>query len=96
MIKFKNIIKEVFEGMNNVVSIGDSSRLKETNLNEGFATWEMQFAPMKLSGIDLDPKKKYKVKARSTVEAIKKAAKMAGLKGDAWMATQTHKLIKVG
>ncbi len=40
--------------------------------------------------------KKYKVKARSTVEAIKKAAKMAGLKGDSWMATQTHKLVKVG
>ncbi len=65
-------------------------------INEAFATWEMQFAPMKLSGVDLDPNKKYKVKARSTVEAIKKAAKMAGLKGDSWMATQTHKLVKVG
>ncbi len=66
------------------------------SMNEGFATWRMQFAPMKLSGVDLDPKKTYTVKARSTVEAIKKAAKQAGLSGDAWMATQTHKLVKVG
>ena len=65
-------------------------------MNEGLATWRMQFAPMKLSGVDLDPKKTYTVKARSTVEAIKKAAKQAGLSGDAWMATQTHKLVKVG
>ena len=51
---------------------------------------------MSLGGVDLDPKKKYKVKARSTVEAIKKASKMAGLSGDHWMATQTHKLTKIG
>jgi hypothetical protein len=55
----------------------------------------MQFAAMTLSGVKLDPKKVYTVKARSTVEAIKKAAKMAGV-GDSWMATQTHKLEKVG
>ena len=67
----------------------------ESLVTEGFATWKMQFAPMKLSGVDLDPKKVYTVKARSTVEAIKKAAKMAGV-GDSWMATQTHKLVKVG
>ena len=70
--------------------------MKEGKLNEGFATWEMSFAPMTLSGVKLDPKKKYKVKARSTVEAIKKASKMAGLSGNDWMATQTHKLIKIG
>ena len=76
----------------------EHSELEEAafSLNEGFATWKMQFAPMKLSGVSLDPKKTYTVKARSTVEAIKKAAKQAGLSGDAWMATQTHKLIKVG
>ena len=66
------------------------------SLNEAFATWKMQFAPMTLSGVTLDPKKTFTVKARSTVEAIKKASKMAGLSGDSWMATQTHKLIKVG
>jgi len=66
------------------------------NLNEAFATWKMQFAPMTLSGVTLDPKKTFTVKARSTVEAIKKASKMAGITGDGWMATQTHKLVKVG
>ena len=60
------------------------------SMNEAFATWKMQFAPMTLSGVT------FTVKARSTVEAIKKASKMAGLSGDSWMATQTHKLIKVG
>ena len=76
----------------------EHSELEEAafSMNEGFATWKMQFAPMNLSGVKLDPKKTYTVKARSTVEAIKKASKMAGLSGDSWMATQTHKLIKVG
>jgi len=66
------------------------------SLNEAFATWKMQFAPMTLSGVTLDPKKTFTVKARSTVEAIKKASKMAGITGDGWMSTQTHKLVKVG
>ena len=82
-----------------MIGEGKSDQLAEMHkdsINEGFATWKMQFAPMKLSGVSLDPKKTYTVKARSTVEAIKKAAKQAGLSGDAWMATQTHKLIKVG
>ena len=65
-------------------------------LTEGFATWSMQFSPQVLGGVTLDPKKVYKVKARSTVEAIKKASKAAGIKGDGWMATQTHKLTKIG
>ena len=68
----------------------------ESLVNESFATWKMQFAPMTLSGVKLDPKKVYTVKARSTVEAIKKASKAAGLSGNDWMATQTHKLEKVG
>ena len=73
-----------------------SKAMGEAVLKEGFATWKMQFAPMKLSGVDLDPKKVYTVKARSTVEAIKKASKAAGLSGNDWMATQTHKLEKIG
>ncbi len=64
-------------------------------VKEGFATWKMQFVKMNLSGVQLDPKKVYTVKARSTVEAIKKASKAAGLSGNDWMATQTHKLEKV-
>ena len=50
---------------------------------------------MTLSGVKLSKKKVYKVKARNTVEAIKKAAKMAGV-GDSWIATQTHSLKKIG
>ena len=64
-------------------------------VKEGFATWKMSFADMTLSGVQLKKEKVYTVKARSTVEAIKKAAKMAGV-GKDWLATQTHKLVKVG
>jgi len=61
-----------------------------------FATWEMSFADMNLNGVKLSKKNKYKVKARNTVEAIKKAAKMAGLKGGDWLGTHTHSLKKIG
>ena len=73
-----------------------SKAMDENILKESFATWKMQFAKMNLSGVQLDPKKVYTVKARSTVEAIKKASKAAGLSGNDWMATQTHKLEKIG
>ena len=84
--------------MNEEPVASNLDELHETafSLNEAFATWKMQFAPMTLSGVSLDPKKTYTVKARSTVEAIKKASKAAGLSGNDWMATQTHKLVKVG
>jgi hypothetical protein len=76
----------------------EHSELEESafSLNEGFGTWKMQFVNMTLSGVTLDSKKVYTVKARSTVEAIKKASKAAGLSGNDWMATQTHKLTKIG
>lgn len=68
----------------------------ESIIKEGFATWEMSFSDMNLNGVKLSKKNKYKVKARNTVEAIKKAAKMAGLKGNDWIATQTNYLKKIG
>ena len=73
-----------------------SKAVSEHILKEAYATWEMSFSAMNLSGVELRPENKYKVKARTTVEAIKKAAKMAGLTGNAWMATQTDKLVKIG
>ena len=71
-------------------------RMLEGTIAEGFATWKMSFADMNLGGVELRKNKVYTVKARSTVEAIKKASKAAGLSGNDWMATQTHKLEKVG
>tara|TARA_R110000744_G_scaffold151931_8_gene265694 strand:+ start:2623 stop:3462 length:840 start_codon:yes stop_codon:yes gene_type:complete len=95
---FQGDVNEAFEGMRSVISTpGVSINMKSAKpVNEGFATWKMSFADMNLSGVELRKSKTYTVKARSTVEAIKKAAKMAGIKGDGWMATQTHKLEKVG
>ena len=73
----------------------EKEEVKESVINEGFATWEMSFADMNLNGVKLSKKNKYKVKARNTVEAIKKAAKMAGV-GKDWIATETHSLKKIG
>ena len=56
----------------------------------------MSFSDMTLNGVKLSKKNKYKVKARNTVEAIKKAAKMAGLKGEDWIATKTDSLKRLG
>ena len=74
----------------------EKEEVKESIIKEGFATWEMSFSDMNLNGVKLSKKNKYKVKARNTVEAIKKAAKMAGLKGNDWIATQTNYLKKIG
>ena len=77
-------------------STDKKEEVKESIIKEGFATWEMSFSDMTLNGVKLSKKNKYKVKARNTVEAIKKAAKMAGLKGEDWIATQTNYLKKIG
>ena len=74
----------------------EKEEIKESIIKEGFATWEMSFSDMNLNGVKLSKKNKYRVKARNTVEAIKKAAKMAGLKGNDWIATQTNYLKKIG
>jgi len=50
---------------------------------------------MNLGGTKLHPKNVYKVKARNTVEAIKKAAKKAGVKDNYWHATETNFLNKI-
>ena len=74
----------------------EKEEVKESVIKEGFGMWEMSFADMNLNGVKLSKKNKYKVKARNTVEAIKKAAKMAGLKGGDWLGTHTHSLKKIG
>jgi len=66
------------------------------------ATWEVIFDDLNLSGFDfprgveLRRKNKYKVKARGTDEAIRKAAKEAGVKGNGWMAVDVYSVKKMG
>ena len=92
LMKMKVSAKEMLDSVKNK-KVNES----EEELSEGgFATWEMRFADMNLGGVKLSKKNVYKVKARNTVEAIKKASKMAGLKGNDWIATQTHSLKKIG
>ncbi len=71
--------------------------IKEGVLNEGFSTWEVQFGRGKVSGVDYAKAGKVSVKARNTIEAIKKAVKqIRGENGDAddWMAVDIEKLTK--
>ena len=82
--------------MGKISKLQKKYNIKESVINEGFGVWEMTFADMNLNGVKLSKKNKYKVKARNTVEAIKKAAKMAGVKDGDWIATNTHSLNKIG
>jgi hypothetical protein len=59
----------------------------------GFSTWTIEFAKQELSGVMLGGKT-YSVTARTTAEAIRKAAASAGLKGNDWMAADISKLVK--
>jgi hypothetical protein len=69
--------------------------IEESMISEEFSTWEMSFDNMNLGGVQLNRKNKYKVTARNTVEAIKKAAKMAGVKDGQWVNTKTYSLNKL-
>ena len=69
--------------------------VKESMISEEFSTWEMSFDNMNLGGVQLNRKNKYKVTARNTVEAIKKAAKMAGVKDGQLVNTKTYSLNKL-
>jgi len=94
LIKMKVSAKDMLDSVKNK-KVNESEEVEEDVIHEGFATWEMSFADMNLGGVKLRKKDVYKVKARNTVEAIKKAAKMAGVEKN-WIATQTHSLKKIG
>ena len=95
LMKMKVSAKDMLNTVKNT-KVNEVEEVEEDVIKEGsFATWEMSFANMNLGGVKLNKKNVYKVKARNTVEAIKKAAKMAGV-GDSWIATQTHSLKKIG
>tara|TARA_B100000497_G_C7277397_1_gene192853 strand:+ start:55 stop:405 length:351 start_codon:yes stop_codon:yes gene_type:complete len=98
---FANKLKEANNKLNESASLNESNSniINEdviTIVNEGkFAEWEVSFKAMNLGGTKLSPKNVYKVKARNTVEAIKKAAKIAGVKDNYWHATETNFLNKL-
>jgi len=93
-MKMKVSAKEMMDSVKNK-KVNESEVVEEEKINEGFSTWEMRFSDMNLGGVKLSKKNVYKVKARNTVEAIKKAAKMAGVEKN-WIATETHSLKKIG
>ena len=94
LMKMKVSAKEMMNSVKNK-KVNESEVVEEEKINEGFSTWEMRFSDMNLGGVKLSKKNVYKVKARNTVEAIKKAAKMAGVEKN-WIATETHSLKKIG
>jgi len=67
--------------------------ITESVVNEGFSTWEIEFGRGKVSGTDYHAAGKITVKARNTVEAIKKAVAQVGSKDD-WMAVDIKNLTK--
>ena len=62
--------------------MNESLNISDELLEGKFSEWEVSFKAMNLSGTKLSPKNVYKVKARGTGEAIRKAAKEAGVKDD--------------
>jgi|TARA_B110000977_G_scaffold182271_1_gene243753 hypothetical protein len=94
----KEQLRKVVRGIMKETAISEikEESLKTSLIKEGFGVWEMTFSDMNLNGVKLSKKNKYKVKARNTVEAIKKAAKMAGVKDGDWIATKTHSLKLIG
>jgi len=87
--------KKIYDFLKYNAFVGESVKELEPILEASFPEWEVSFKRMNLSGVKLDPKKSYKVKARGTAEAIKKAAISAGLSGDDWMATETNSIKKL-
>ena len=80
--KLREIIKEELKS------------LSEDLVTEGFSTWEIEFGRGKVSGVDYAKAGKVSVKARNTVEAIKKAVKQVGNAGD-WMTVDVKSLNKI-
>jgi hypothetical protein len=80
--KLREIIKEELKS------------LSEELVTEGFSTWEIEFGKGKVSGVDYSKAGKVSVKARNTVEAIKKAVKQVG-NADDWMAVDIKTLTKI-
>ena len=98
LINKMNVIRKKLKlkPLTNESTDDEKDKVKESIIKEGFSTWEVIFDNMNLSGVKLSKKNKYTIKARNTVEAIKKAAKMAGVKDGQWIATKTHSVIKKG
>ena len=88
--QFNKACKDVLNGKS--IKSAFAEGIKEAGTT-GFSTWTIQFAPQELSGVMLGGKT-YSVTARTTTEAIKKAAASAGLKGNDWMAANISKLVK--
>ena len=87
--QFNKACKDVLNGKS--IKSAFAEGIKEATT--GFSTWTIEFDKQIVSGVMLGAKP-YSVTARTTVEAIKKAASMAGLKGNDWMAATVLKLIK--
>ena len=64
------------------------------SITEGFATWEVKFARKRINKLELD-NKPVRVKARNTVEAIRKAFYAKGGSGKDWVDADVDVLKKL-
>jgi len=89
--EFFNIIDKKHKSVDE--STKTLNKMLRGTINEGHGTWEVEFGPGKVSGVDYKAAGKITVKARNTVEAIKKAVKQVGNESD-WMAVDVKNLTK--
>ena len=77
--------------------MGDDAFNKAVNPPSEWPTWQVVFDDGNINGVEYSSSRSYRTKARTTVEAIKKATKLAGgdvQRGD-WMAVDILKLKKL-
>lgn len=72
--------------------MGDDEFNKAINPPSQWPSWSIRFGDANISGVEYRSSKMFKVKARTTVEAIKKATRDAGGTGDDWMVVIIHTL----
>ena len=89
-------LKEKKEKMIKLGGLIDLKPVNEipTTLSEGFSTWEVKFARKRINKVELD-NKPVRVKARNTVEAIRKAFYAKGGSGKDWVAADVDVLKKL-
>ncbi len=78
-------------------TVGKGEFEKATDQKSEWPVWQVVFDNGSINGVEYSSSKSFRVKARSTVEAIKKATKLAGgdvVQGD-WMVVDILKLKKL-
>jgi len=103
LMKYQKQLKKLDVGINDKKAIENFAKWYSPNswalsesvlIEEGFSKWEVEFGKGIVGGVDYSKAGKVSVKARNTIEAIKKAVKQVGTADD-WMAVDIENLKKI-